>query len=120
MSVFPDRVVDFLEHIEIAIERISKYTGDGKDDFLASELKQDAVIRNLEVVGEASRNIEKHFPEFVVQYPELPLRDAYRMRNFLSHGYFQVDLEVVWSTTQTNLPRLKSMVGKILSEINDG
>ena len=51
------------------------------------------MIRNFEVIGEASNNIEKHYPEFVVEHPELPLASAYQMRNAVAHGYFKVDLK---------------------------
>ena len=61
--------------------------------FLVNKLVQDAVIRNFEVIGEASNNIEKHYPEFVVEHPELPLVSAYQMRNAVAHGYFKVDLK---------------------------
>ena len=53
------------------------------------------MIRNFEVIGEASNNIEKHYPEFVVEHPELPLASAYQMRNAVAHGYFKVDFEIV-------------------------
>ena len=56
------------------------------------------MIRNLEVVGEANRNIERAHPEFAAAHPELPLTLANDMRNALSHGYFKVDLEIVWKT----------------------
>jgi uncharacterized protein with HEPN domain len=58
--------------------------------FLASKLVQDAVIRNFEIIGEASNNIEKRFPEFVASHPELPLSSAYQMRNAVAHGYFMI------------------------------
>ena len=61
--------------------------------FLVNKLVQDAVIRNFEVIGEASNNIERHYPEFVVEHPELPLASAYQMRNAVAHGYFKVDLK---------------------------
>jgi uncharacterized protein with HEPN domain len=65
---------------------------------------QDAVIRNLEIIGEASRNIERKHPDFTAAHPELPLSFAYEMRNALAHGYFKVDLAIVWKTVETDLP----------------
>jgi hypothetical protein len=59
----------------------------------ASTLIQDAVIRNFEIIGEASRNIERNCPEFAAAHRDLPLLNAYEMRNALAHGYFRVDLE---------------------------
>ena len=86
------RLLDYLEHMLEAIERIEHYTqGLDRRAFLRNRLVQDAVIRNLEVIGEASRNIEKHYPQFAAQHPQLPLASAYQMRNALSHGYFNPD-----------------------------
>ena len=68
---------------------------------------QDAIIRNLEVIGEAARNIQRHDPGFVAAHPEVPWALAYRMRNALSHGYADIDLGTVWNTARTNLPQLE-------------
>jgi len=78
--------------------------------FLDNPLVQDAVIRNLEVVGEASKNIEKHYPEFTAMHPELPLPSAYQMRNVVAHGYFKVDMEIVWNTIQKDIPVLCAQI----------
>ena len=79
------RLLDYLEHILQAIGRIQDYTEDlDEAAFLKEKMTQDAVIRNLEVIGEASRNIERHFPEFSKIHPELPLASAYEMRNALA------------------------------------
>lgn len=101
------RLLDYLEHMMQAIERIRRYT-DQLDEvaFLQNELVQDAVIRNLEILGEASNNIQKLYPEFAAQHPELPLAFAYQMRNAVAHGYFKVDYEIVWKTIHTDLPVL--------------
>lgn len=105
------KLSDYLSHIQDAIKRIDTYTSDMDEvAFLKSQLVQDAVIRNLEVIGEASRNIEKHHPDFAEKHPELPLGDAYQMRNAIAHGYFKVDLEIVWRTTQRDLPDLYAQV----------
>ena len=71
---------------------------------------QDAVIRNFEIIGEASRNIERVDPQFLVSHPELPLSFAYDMRNVLAHGYYKVDLAVVWKTIELDLPYLEEQV----------
>ena len=78
--------------------------------FLQSEMVQDAVIRNFEIIGEASHNIENHFPEYAAAHPELPLAFAYQMRNAVAHGYFKVDMEIVWKTVQNDLSGLYSQV----------
>lgn len=110
------RLQDYLAHILEAIERILRYTADlDLALFLQSDMAQDAVIRNLEIIGEASHNIELHHPEFALAHPELPLAYAYQMRNAVAHGYFKVDLSIVWNTVQTNLPLLHSQVSKTIA-----
>lgn len=71
------------------------------------------MIRNLEIIGEASNNIEKHFPEFAHDHPDLPLSIAYQMRNVLAHGYFKVDFEIVWKTICRDLPGLYRQVSQL-------
>ena len=111
MSKADLRATDFLAHILQAIERIETYVADTSElDFLRNELVQDAVIRNFEVIGEASHNIETRYPEFAQAHPELPLAIAYQMRNAVAHGYFQVDLEILWKTIHNDLPTLHRMV----------
>lgn len=86
-----------------ACERIEHYTAELEQaDFVADELRQDAVIRNLEIIGEACRNIQRDCSGFAEAHPELPLSAAYQMRNAVAHGYFQVDLAVVWATTKVD------------------
>ena len=87
--------------------------------FHQSEIAQDAVIRNFEVIGEASRNIERSHPEFVAAHPELPLAFAYEMRNALAHGYFKVDFGIVWKTIAADLPLLQKQVGLLISSLPD-
>ena len=114
MSRDPQRLPDYLGHILEAIERIQHYVDDmDVVGFLNSKLVQDAVIRNLEVIGEASRNIERVHPEFAAAHPELPLALANDMRNALAHGYFKVDLEIVWKTIQNNLPDLHAQISEV-------
>ena len=78
--------------------------------FLGNKLVQDAVVRNFEIIGEASNNIEKHFPEFVAMHPELQLASAYQMRNAIAHGYFKVDFEIIWKTIHSELPGLYAQI----------
>lgn len=80
-------------------------------------MAQDAVIRNFEIIGEASHNIESHYPEFAAVHPELPLAFAYQMRNAVAHGYFKVDLEIVWKTVQNDLSGLYSQVKRVLEDL---
>lgn len=111
------RLIDYLGHIVQAIDRIDRYTA-GLDEagFRAHDMAHDAVIRNLEVIGEACRNIERERPDFAAARPELPLGRAYAMRNALSHGYFKVDLSVVWRTLRNDLPGLRRQVQALLDD----
>lgn len=120
MTSGKQRLGDYLLHIVEAIERVQRYTEDADEvRFIGDEMMQDAVIRNLEVIGEASRNIEREHPGFAAAHPELPLSFAYEMRNVLSHGYFKVDLGIVWKTIERDLPVLLQQV-KVISKLLDG
>lgn len=115
MSRDPRRLQDYLEHILQAIKRIKSYCSDiDENGFLESHLIQDAVIRNFEIIGEASKNIERLFPEFASANPDLPLMIAYEMRNALAHGYFKVDLQIVWKTIEMDLPIIQQQVSELI------
>jgi uncharacterized protein with HEPN domain len=118
MNLGTRRLIDYLTHIREAIERVGQYTDDlSEGAFLGNRMVQDAVIRNIEIIGEASRNIETRFPDFAAAHPELPLASAYQMRNVVAHGYFKVDLEIVWRTIRSDLPELHAQVETALSEL---
>lgn len=115
------RVPDYLGHILKAIERIDRYTaGMGEQEFLGSELVQDAVIRNIEIIGEAANNIQRVAPEFAARHGEIPWLVMYTMRNRVSHGYDQVDLEIVWKTIGSDLPSLRALVQTALAGFPQG
>lgn len=108
------RLHDYLARILEAIERIEEYTtGLTEPAFLESRMVQDAVIRNFEVIGEASRNIDRHHPDFRNAHPEVPWISAYEMRNVLAHGYFRIDLRIVWRTILGDLPKMKRSVAQL-------
>lgn len=109
------RVADYLWHILEAIENIQTYTA-GMDlaAFMVDRKTQDAVIRNLEVIGEACNNISKNHPAFAAEHPTVPWSFAYEMRNALSHGYFSVDLVILWQTIQGDLPQMKQQISALV------
>lgn len=110
------RIQDYLHHILEAIKRIDRYVEDLSEiDFLVDEKSQDAVIRNFEIIGEACNNVTKHHADFAEKHPEIPWGFAYEMRNTLAHGYFKVDLEIVWKTIHQDLPGLSADIGRLLS-----
>ena len=110
------RTTEYLGHTLEAIHRLNAYaTGLDRLAFDTDTRTQDAVIRNLEVIGEAARNIQQHDPGFVAAHPEVPWALASRMRNALSHGYADIDLGTVWNTARTNLPQLERQLFAILN-----
>jgi uncharacterized protein with HEPN domain len=112
------RMPDYLSHILQAVDRINDYTEDMDEvGFLKNQMVQDAVIRNIEIIGEAARNIEKHHPEFANQHPDVPWEEVYLMRNRVSHGYFSVDLEVIWNTVQRDIPELEQQIRQLLKSL---
>lgn len=112
---------DYLEHIQQAIGRIQRYLADiDHAAFVTNEEKQDAVIRNLEIIGEAAGNIQRHFPDFAIRFPDFPLKAAYGTRNALAHGYFKVDLDIVWRTVERDLPLLRTQVDGVLKALGNG
>lgn len=103
----------FLQHIRDAIGRIETYTVGGRRAFLADTMVQDAVIRNLEIIGEAVRHLP---PELRRQHPRIPWRSITALRNVLIHEYFGVDLEIVWRVVERRLPALKRHVVLMLKD----
>ena len=120
MSDKTKRLTDYLGHILQAIDRIKRYTaGFDETDFLKNEneMAQDAVIRNIEIIGEASNRIKKMAPEFVAKHADLPWLDMYDMRNKVSHYYEGVDFQIVWETARNDLPVLHQQVTQTLEGI---
>ena len=118
MTSADSRVIAYLEHIAQAIQRINHYTSDITEvTFLDNKMIQDAVIRNIEIIGEAARNIQRHAPEFATQHSDIPWEVIYAMRNRVAHGYFKVDLDIVWKTTQHDLPALAADIARLLQEV---
>jgi uncharacterized protein with HEPN domain len=114
---YPLRVPQYLQHIIEAIERIEHYTAAlNEAEFLDNTMAQDAVIRNVEIIGEACRNVERHHPDFATKHPQIPWGIAYEMRNALAHGYFQVDISVVWKTIRQDLPLLAVQIAALLKK----
>ena len=111
------RLATYLSHISEAIERIDRYTaGMREKEFLEDEKTQDAAIRNLEIIGEAARNIERYHPEFAARHSHVPWGIAYEMRNVLAHGYFKVDMGIVWRTIHNDLPKMAGQMKQLLNE----
>lgn len=105
MSEF--RAVDYVGHIvDAAVEAMGFIEGMSKEDFLADARTQKAVEMNLVVIGEAATKVLILHPNFAVEHSNVPWRVIKGMRNQIAHGYFSVDLDVVWDTVQAGLPEL--------------
>jgi uncharacterized protein with HEPN domain len=113
----PERVEDYLQHIAEAIERATSYLNPIPDliAFQETQQAQDAVIRNIEIIGEAVNKINASAPDFIKEHPEVPWAEMRGMRNVAIHEYFFVDLEIVWSTVRVDFPRLKEQIAALLN-----
>lgn len=103
----------YLESIRDCLERIAEYTATGKQAFLDSRLIQDGVIRNLEVIGEATKNLSSELRE---SNPAIPCRQIAGMRDVLIHGYLKVNFGRVWRTVEKDLPPLTAAVSTLLNQ----
>ncbi len=107
--------VDRLNHILDAIAKIERYLQDfDLEKFDSDELTIDAVVRNIETIGEATTCLDRGLK---AKYPNVEWGFATAIRNRLIHGYFDVDAEIVWHTTQNDLPKLKTEIKKILETL---
>jgi uncharacterized protein with HEPN domain len=102
------RTPDYLQHMLDASERIRTDTAPlSRESFQATPMAVDAVVRNIGIIGEATRNVTHGDPDFANAHPEIPWEAMYGMRNHVTHGHFVVDVDIVWSTVQSYLPELE-------------
>jgi uncharacterized protein with HEPN domain len=101
-----------------AIKRMREYVADVDEaGFRASRMMQDAVIRNLEVLGEAARRVMEHCPVVVDSQPDIPWREIYGMRNVLAHEYDGIDLGVVFTVVQRRVPDIEAKLQDLLRRL---
>ncbi len=104
----------FIEHILDSISLIESYTSQiSKEDFIKSCQVQDAIMRRLEIIGEAAKNIPDNFRK---EYPGIPWREMTGMRDILIHNYFGVDLDLTGTTVSDSLPELKQKLCRIVGK----
>ncbi len=102
--------------IQEAIERIEKYTAQGRDVFEQDELVQTWIVHHLQIIGEASRALSA---DLRTQYPQVPWSKIIGMRNILVHDYFGIDTDIVWAAVEGDLPDLKADIETILEELGE-
>jgi len=100
----------YVEHMLDCIQRIDEYI-ENKDQFYSSRLVQDAVVRNLQTMAESSQRLA---PEMKQQFNDVPWKEISGFRNILVHDYLGVDLDVIWSVVEQELPRLEQALSSYL------
>lgn len=116
-----NRLPDYLDHIrQAASDALSFVEGLAKADFVADKRTQQAVIMSLIIVGEAAAKVMDGFAEFTQAHSEVPWRSMRNMRNRMAHGYFDINLDVVWETVQEWLPQLLQQLPVVRQDAEAG
>jgi len=106
----------FIEHILDSIDAIEKFSkGMNKRELKSNRLKRSAIIREIEIIGEAVKSVSKSLKN---KHPEVEWKDIVGTRDKMIHHYFGVDLDIVWDIIKINLPDLKRKILKIKEEIS--
>jgi len=101
----------FVSDIDDCIKNIEDFSkGLSKNNFLNDKLRQSAIVRQLEIIGEAAKNIPEIFRE---QYPEIPWKKIAGLRDVITHAYFNIDIDITWDIIKKDLPALKKHITKI-------
>lgn len=104
----------YLQDIQESILAIEEYTRDiAEDEFYSNRQLQDAIVRRLEIIGEAVKNIDADFRD---KYPQIPWKKVAGMRDVVAHEYFGVKLDRVWDVVRNDLPRLKKEIFEIMEK----
>lgn len=114
------RLPDYIDHIQqAAADACTFVEGLNKTDFLEDKRTQQAVIMSLIIIGEAATKVMDNYAEFTQAHPGVPWRSMRNMRNRMAHGYFDIDLDVVWETTQAWLPGLLKQTPAVRQDAGD-
>lgn len=106
----------FIRHILESIELIENYLENkSKEDFFSSTMLQDSVIRRIEIIGEAVKNLTNSFKK---DHPDIPWNEIGGMRDILIHQYFGVDLNLTWEIAMKDIPELKTKLSKIMKNMD--
>lgn len=106
----------YLAHILECLQRVERFTADGKDRFFRDAMVQDAVLRNFEVIGEAAKLLEEPYRQ---AHPEIPWKALAGLRDVLIHQYEGVDLARVWVLVENDLPGLKRAISALLPSLEE-
>ena len=108
-------VFDYLDDILDGVEKINRYTGEMTyEEFVGDSKTVDAVLRNFEVIGEAAKNVPDEIRQ---EYDDVPWAEMAGMRDKLIHGYATVELQIVWTTIQEEIPRVKTQIESVRDEL---
>lgn len=109
-----NRLTDYIDHMrDAARDAIAFTNGLTKENFIQDKRTQRAVVMSIMIIGEAATKIMDGYPDFTQAHPEIPWRAMRGMRNRITHGYFDINLDVVWNTVQTALPDLLKQLASI-------
>jgi len=114
------RLLDYLGHMRQAAQDACAFVGSqGKDDFLSDKRTQQAVVMSLIIIGEAATKVMDAYPEFARAHADVPWRSMRGMRSRIAHGYFEINLDVVWETVRAALPALLGQIPTVLQDAED-
>lgn len=115
------RLPDYLRHMREAAEDACRFTqGISRQEFLEDKRTQRAVVMSLVVIGEAATKLMEQHAEFILLHAHIPWRSMRGMRNRIAHGYFDINLDVVWETVKTALPELLRQLDELPGTSIDG
>ena len=106
-----------MQHMVDASKRIELYVNQkNQEQFLSQTLVQDAVIRNIEILGEAAKNLMALVPDASAQFPSIPWKAMYVTRNRITHGYFTINLKTIWQVATVEVPEVREKLELCLAE----
>ncbi|WP_424361504.1 DUF86 domain-containing protein [Methylocystis parvus] len=115
-----ERIHTLLDQVEKALCLCASYLdGLSRDDFLKDNRTQQAVAMNLIILGEAVSRLEARFPEFLARFPGMPWQSMRGMRNRIAHGYFELDMEIVFDTARMDLPELQKSLSALRAAVDE-